>query len=490
MDVERRIKTNMKPNEPNTSTFVLEEAGQRSWSDKLVRPFLEFMGIPLAVLLIFTSVGVLTYILERYDPSWVQTARNMVSRHMFGTPGGTMNFLGFIGGALISLTSLTVTILLLVLQQMAVNMGNLIYDQFLSHKYNQFFLGYILGVAFLSLFNHAITRDDFNPILGATMVFITTIILLILFIFFLYSTMDQMRASTIVETIAKEALNARQHHLDLLAHTRREPQISDGEKIIVRSGTEGYLLRIDIPKIQECFAQVDASVEILLLIELGATVIYYDPVAEIRAADREQAVTMAVCLGKALRFGTRRNARTDAAYGLKQLETIGWTNSSQAKHNPDIGQKVAYALQNLLRRWMLQDSGETDRDQEALPLVYVDRVSTKVLDAFESLIVISQETFQHQILGTIYNTLAQTFPHLTPELQERTKELVLRMLPTLQRHSLTRDLDMAVIRLRDALQESGAKEVAKAVQQAREERAQQVPLPLKPPQSKETNPDR
>lgn len=249
MDVERRIKTNMKPNEPNTSTFVLEEAGQRSWSDKLVRPFLEFMGIPLAVLLIFTSVGVLTYILERHDPSWVQTARNVVSRHMFGTPGGTMNFLGFIGGALISLTSLTVTILLLVLQQMAVNMGNLIYDQFLSHKYNQFFLGYILGVAFLSLFNHAITRDDFNPILGATMVFITTIILLILFIFFLYSTMDQMRASTIVETIAKEALNARQHHLDLLAHTRREPQISDGEKIIVRSGTEGYLLRIDIPKI-------------------------------------------------------------------------------------------------------------------------------------------------------------------------------------------------------------------------------------------------
>ncbi len=199
---------------------------------------------------------------------------------------------------------------------------------------------------------------------------------------------------------------------------------------------------------------------------------------------------MAVCLGKALRFGTRRNARTDAAYGLKQLETIGWTNSSQAKHNPDIGQKVAYALQNLLRRWMLQDSGETDRDQEALPLVYVDRVSTKVLDAFESLIVISQETFQHQILGTIYNTLAQTFPHLTPELQERTKELVVRMLPTLQRHSLTRDLDMAVIRLRDALQESGAKEVARAVQEAREERAQQVPLPLKPPQSKETNPDR
>jgi uncharacterized membrane protein len=480
----------MKPNESDNSVFILEGAGQRSWSDKIVRPFREFMGIPFSILLIFTIIGVIIYILERQDPSWVQTARDVVSSHMFGTPGGTMNFLGFIGGALISLTSLTVTILLLMLQQMAANMGNLIYDQFLSHKYNQFFLGYLLGVTFLSLFNHAITRDDFNPILGATMVFLTTIVLLILFIFFLYSTMDQMRASTIVETIAQESLTARQHHLDLLARTRREPQISDGEKIIVRSGTEGHFIRIDIPKIQECLAQVDDSVEILLLIELGATVIYYDPVAEIRAANRDQAHKMAVCLGKALRFGTRRNARTDAAYGLKQLETIGWTNSSQAKHNPDIGQKVAYALQSLLRRWMLQDSSEPDRDEKVLPVVYVDRVPTKVIDAFESLIVISQESFQHQILSTIYNTLAQTLPHLTPELQERAQELVVRTLPTLQRHTLTRDLDMAVIRLRDALQESGAEEVARAVQQAREERARQSALPLKPPQSRETDPDR
>jgi uncharacterized membrane protein len=480
----------MNPNESDTSVFVLGEGGQRSWSDKIIRSFREFIGIPFSILLIFTIIGVIVYILERQDPSWVQTARDAVSRHMFGTPGGTMDFLGFIGGGLISLTSLTVTILLLVLQQLAANMGNLIYDQFLRHRYNQFFLGYILGVTFLSLFNHAITRDDFNPILGATLVFITMIILTALFVFFLYSTINQMRAGDIVETIRSDALVARHKYLDFLGRTRREPQISDGEKLTVRSGAEGYLIHVDIPRLRDCFAQVDDSVEVLLLIELGASVIYYDPIAEVRAASREQARQVAEGLDHALRFGARRDMRTDAAYGLKQLEIVGWASISQARQNPDTGQKVAYTLQDLLRRWTLQESDERDRDQEVLPVVYVDRVPMKVLDTLESLIVITQETLQHQTVSTIFNGLAQTLPHLTPELQKRTEELVVRMMPTLQRHSLTRDLDMAVMRLRDALQECGAEEVARAVQQAREERARQAALPLKPPQSRETDPDR
>lgn len=445
----------------------------------IARPFADFLGIPVAIVTGSLVLATLVFALERANPPAVRAASEIVGQYLFPSSESSRAFVGTVAAGLITMTSLTISMLLLVLQQTAGNMGNLIYDQFLSRRRNQVYAGYIVATVAFTLFVHTTISDNFNPVLGATSVLFITILSLLLLLWFLYSTINQMRPEMIVETIRDRTLAARKRQSDLLRRTRRTPRMRTGPRVAVRSGASGYLVGIDLEQIEEALSHISAPVEIVLLVGLGSDVAYYDVVAKVRAARADLACEVAKSVGDALHLAYRRDLDVDAAFGLEQMETIAWTAMSAAKQNPGAPLTVVHAVRHVLRRWMLDES-ETS-DQKVLPVVYVDQVPARAIGTLESLIVVSKNSLQHQVVATIYHTIAQLLPSLTPELRERALEAVVRSLPAIDRHPLTHGLDLALVTLADVVEGCGAGQVARALRQAREQQAQDLALSVGQP---------
>jgi hypothetical protein len=92
-----------------------------------------------------------------------------------------------------------------------------------------------------------------------------------------------------------------------------------------------------------------------------------------------------------------------------------------------------------------------------------------VIDALESLAGIAAEGAQHQNMIEILLTVERLFDHLPPNLQRRSEEMVVRILPTLDHFVLTRHLDMALHALLNRLEGAGRVQTAAALRRAVQE---------------------
>lgn len=211
------------------------------WSDVL-RSFTAFLAVPLVTVLAFTMLAVLTYILDRHPPNWLAPTRSFLQQHFFTDKDVTTTLLGTITGAVITLTSITYSLLLLTVQQTATALTNQVVDQFLRRRLNQVYLGSFVGVSVFALCT--LTSYDIHtmPVLGATMAAVLTFGALITLLLLLYTTLNQMRPERIIEAIHDLALQAWPAHQRLLARTRREPQLTSAAAVLtVGARTNGYV---------------------------------------------------------------------------------------------------------------------------------------------------------------------------------------------------------------------------------------------------------
>ena len=124
----------------------------------------------------------------------------------------------------------------------------------------------------------------------------------------------------------------------------------------------------------------------------------------------------------------------------------------------------------MLARWVCGlDGGIVAESDEALPIVYRDDLLPEMMDAFETLAVVSSESMQSQSYAAVLNTLAGMLGRLPPELQRRTEDLARRILSVLGDHVLTADLEEALHTLTQALADKGCFETAALVSKARQE---------------------
>lgn len=211
--------------------------------------------------------------------------------------------------------------------------------------------------------------------------------------------------------------------------------------------------------------------EIIVLVSIGSYVAFGDAVVSVRgkiddAKAIEDAVRGAVCLER------QRNLARDPAYGVEQLATISWTSISTAKSNPEPGLLVIRRLRDVLARWAAEaiEEGEPPgaAGEPEATVVYPDNVLSQLMDAFESLAVVSSVSMQHQAFAEVARTFATTFDRLPTDLQARAEELIRRILPALGDHVLTADLDAALADLTGALEEAGRRAAADGVRAARE----------------------
>ena len=432
------------------------------------RAFAEFLAVPTLIIAGFLALAAATSALDhaaRDDPGIIHA---FMRAHVFRDSKSTADLLDTIASGIITVTSITFSVLLLAVQQSAASLTNQVFDQFLRRRLNQAFFGSFVGLALYALIVLATVDVPYNPIYGATLALILTVAALYMLIVLIYSTIDQMRPSTIIEAIRSLTLRARECQGELLRVTRRLPATDDPVRERVHVERNGFVVRVDVDAIAREAARI-GGVEVVLVVAVGEYVGFQDVVAEFRADDPHDFGPLADVVRRAVVLESQRDLDHDPAFGVEQLHIIAWTSISTAKSNPAPGLLSICALRDLLARWVADGGPPEAGDSRGVaptPIVYRDDAPDRILDALESLTVAASESMQHQSLAEILDSLSLLYARLPGDMRRRIGDIVMRALAALGDHAPTARLDGALSRLADTLDAASRPEVAACLRAA------------------------
>ena len=436
-----------------------------AWVD-VRRSFVDFLAVPTATVLAFLLLALAMYTLDRQPMAWLEPTRQFLRVHLISDADKTEALLGTIAGSLITITSITFSLLLLAVQQSAASLTAQVLDQFLHRQVNQLYFGVFVGVSVYALLILATNSTLVTPVFGATVALLLTLVALVVIVLLLYSTLNQMRPIRITEAIHDLTLEARVRQMPLLQRTLRTPMFDRPNVTLpVRAETNGHVTHLRLDRIADHLTSVQGRVEVVLLVSLGAYVAFDDVIAEVRAEDEAEARRIATGTWSAVELERQRDFRFDAAFGIDQLATIGWTSISTSKSNPAPGADAVRNLRDLLSRWSVATYDQPT--EPLLPVVYSDTLLLDAIAALESLAVVSSESLQHQSCAEVLDAFTAILPRLPADARAGTESAVRRILPSLGDHVLTGVLDRALVNLERALRRVGAAAVADDVIRAR-----------------------
>lgn len=429
--------------------------GMRHWTETIHRAFVEFLTIPTLVVAGFVLLAVVMYFVDDHFSAEQWSG-------LFSDVQATRDFLGVIAGSIITVTSITLSLLLIAVQQGATALTSLVFDQFLRRRTNQIYFGSFIGLALYALIVLATVNESHRAVFSTALAGVLTVAALYTLLILIYTTIDQMRPVVIIRTIHDHTLLARECQLDLLRKTRRTPRHQATECIRIAASSSGFMTGVDVPTVAK--AVTDSETEVVILVSIGDYVAFGDAIAEVRMARDQDASALGRVIAQSLVIEDQRDLDTDPAFGIEQLVTIGWTSISTAKSNPDPGLLTIWNLRDLLARWLQTDGAFGSAVDAAAdpnsPVVYIDNLPNQVMGGLESLAVVASESMQYQCAAEIYRTFAVQYHRLPPFLGQQTEELVLRSLSGLGDHILTSDLDASLSALAAALKSAGRSESA------------------------------
>lgn len=433
------------------------------------RAFAEFLLVPTFVIAGFLLLALGSYALDRSQLADPGPVRLFLKSHIFANADATSSLLGAVAAGVITMTSISISLLLIAVQQSASSMTGQVYDQFLRRKTNQIYFGYFIGLALFSMITLATVNEPFNPVFGATIAFFATAVSLYLLILLLYTTINQMRPIEIIEAIHAHILAARGRQLDFVRHTRRVPHHSAKFAIPVRAEKYGFITRIDLDMLSRA---ADGNGQLVLLVSIGSFVAFDDVIAEARAETHETAERISEAASASVRIERQRDIALDPSYGIEQIEMIGWTSISTSKSNPAPGLFAIQCLRDVMSRWSEEEKEETATT--TAPVVYRDDVFTRLFNTLETFAVVSSESMQHQIYIEVVRTLTSMYGRLSAERRDRADDMIMRILSVLGDHVLTAPLDEALKDLADTLESYERPETAEAVRRARAKLADSI----------------
>lgn len=313
--------------------------GERTTFATIRRAFGEFLWLPSAVIVGFLLLAAGVHLLDRAGWAWLQPVRNFLRTHIFTDVQATQAFLGTTASGLMTVTSVTISILLLALQQSANAMTTAVFDQFLRRRHNQFYFGFFVGLTLYTLVVLATVNAPFNPVISAAIGFCLTMVALFLLIVLLYATINQMRPIEIINTIHNHILAARRRQRQLLAVTRRRSQYQGAVQRPVRAVRRGTVSAIAVETITSAVQATGVDVEVALTVSIGDYVAFHDLIATVYGQTEMAAAAVGEAVARAVKLERERNITTDPGYGIEQLTTIAWSSISSAKSNLGPGTK-------------------------------------------------------------------------------------------------------------------------------------------------------
>jgi uncharacterized membrane protein len=408
------------------------------------RSFSEFLFIPAAQVAAFTALAFLTCAIDGSAGPKSQWGpiRTFLDRFTGDTSQAT-NLLSTVASSLVTVSSITFSILLLAVQQSSAALTNQIVDQYLRRRSNQWFFGFFVGSSVYALSSLGLTRNEAVPVLAASVSLVLAIACLMSLIILIYSTLDQTRPSSIIASIHDAALAARQEQLGCFASSRS----FEGEKfpgVAICSEAFGYVTWIDAESLNG-IAKKQSGCVIAVQLALGDEVYVGQQVATVCGVDHVEDDLRNSIL-EAVRIERRRDLRHDPCYGIEQLAFIGWTSISTAKSNPAAAQVAVHALNDLLFQWGSEKALTRDSNPDA-KVVLRDRIISHLANSYESLIVVSSESMQHQSLAEILNGISRSYALIDERLQDALVERVVGALSSFGDHVATFQLEESVNRI-------------------------------------------
>ena len=432
--------------------------------------FGEFLLLPLSLIVAFLLLASVSFMLERREPAWLAPARELLQAYMFADAEAVRDVLGVVAAGVITITSITISLLLIALQQSASALTHQVYDQFLRNWQNQFYFGFFVGLSLFSLVTLA-SVGPLNPVVGATIALVGSILALSMLLVLFYTTVHQMRPVVIISAIHDHALRARDAQLRLVDRTRRSPSLTAAVSVPVEAHESGFVTKIDLDRIEQAARDARGDVEVALRVSVGDFIVYRQLLGEVNATTRECAEAVAGVLEDAVLRETKRDITIDPVDCIEELETIGWTSISTAQSDPDAGILTIQALRDILARW---SEPRAENGSTPAPVVYVDNVMPKLLNAFESLAVVASESMQHQSYAEIVRTFDLLYLRLSSDARRRTEDIVLRTLSGLGDQILTAELEHALLAWIGTLRHAGRDDVAAAIADAHAKLARTV----------------
>jgi len=201
------------PKNKENKQLGFDEEGISETFATVRRALAEFLLVPTCIIIGFLLLAVGSYYFDFTELGRLQPIHRFLRSHVFADAAATGSLLGAISSGIITMTSITISLLLLAVQQSAGSMTSQVFDQFLRRLPNQIYFGFFIGLALYSLITLATVNDPFNPVFGGTVALLGTVIALYLLLLLLYTTINQMRPGEIIETIHDHILLARERQL-------------------------------------------------------------------------------------------------------------------------------------------------------------------------------------------------------------------------------------------------------------------------------------
>ena len=299
------------------------------------RAFAEFLLVPTCVIIGFLLLAFGSYLLDSVQFGSLAIFRVFLKTHIFADAQATSSLLGAIASGIITMTSITISLLLLAVQQSAGSMTSQVFDQFLRRWHNQIYFGFFIGLALYSLITLATVNNPYNPVFGGTIALLGTIAALYFLLLLLYTTINQMRPDNIIEAIHDLILEARENQLHSISQTRSVSLYDGRIRLPVKAETHGFVTHIHFDVIEKAIKEIET--EIVLQFSVGDYVAYQDVIAEVKTDSIEDAEKIVEAVKDAVELEHQRDISLDPAYGIQQLSMIAWTSISTAKSNPAPG---------------------------------------------------------------------------------------------------------------------------------------------------------
>ena len=350
------------------------------------RSFRELAGVPVLVVVAFACLAALSIVADQTKSvPWLDAARTAAG-HVVGKQASTAA-LQAIASGLVTVTSITFSVLLLAVQQTASNLSPVVFDQFIRRRSNQTFLGFFVGLALFSYVVMAAVKDNTPPILGATIATLLTVVALVILLVLVFSTIGQMRPTSVIRAIHDRALAAHDEEAALLRATRRESTSGHDVAAVYRARVTGYVTHVDLRLLASALGEADDA-EVCLAVTLGDHVTYGDTLATVLDGDLDRAESLARTVATALSVSPQRDLAHDPTTGIDELSNIAWTSGSTSKQNPEVAREALFALEDLAARWYAEDvPGGPPPTEQPLPVVYRDTDRERLLDVRGALLL-------------------------------------------------------------------------------------------------------
>jgi uncharacterized membrane protein len=376
-------------------------------------------AIPLLVIAAFGGLAAVAVVADQTSGLAVLDSLRSAIGQVIGKDAATAT-LQAVATGLVTVTSITFSVLLLAVQQTASNLSPVVFDQFLRGKSNQAFVGFFVGLVLFSYVVMAAVKQPTPPILGAAFATVLTVVALFILLGLVFSTIQQMRPTSVIRAIGARTLQAREGEVELVRRTRRSPESPHSAVATYRSERTGYLTEIDLDRLERALAGAEDA-EIVLHVTIGDHVSFGQVVADVRDGDEERARAIAGRLAGALRLSRDRNLALDATTGVDEPANIAWTSGSTAKQNPETAREALLGLQDLAMRWLLDDPvrREGGPRPRRLAVVYRDNDVEWILDALYAQLVVSHESHQHMLAAAVLDVYRVLLGVADGDLRER-----------------------------------------------------------------------